>query len=114
LIGDLADRKMLDRTLVAVIGDFGRTPKINKNAGRDHWNFCYSVMFAGGGFKPGFIHGESDRIGGFPAKDPLIPGDIVSTIYHALGIPHDTEIRDRLNRPHRLVPVGKVANFLLG
>ncbi|GAB4158711.1 MAG: DUF1501 domain-containing protein [Planctomycetaceae bacterium] len=113
LIADLAERKMLDRTLVAVLGDFGRTPKINKNAGRDHWNFCYSIMFAGGGFKPGFIYGSSDRTGAFPNSDPLKPGDIVSTIYHTLGIAPHTEIRDRLNRPHRLVPDGHIANVLL-
>ncbi|MFQ5733335.1 MAG: DUF1501 domain-containing protein [Planctomycetaceae bacterium] len=113
LIQDLVDRRMLKRTLVAVLGDFGRTPKINKNAGRDHWNFCYSLMLAGGGFRRGLIHGTSDRIGGFPASLPLRPGDIVSTIYHALGIPHDREIRDRLNRPHRLVPQGRVVTALL-
>ncbi|MCH8829934.1 MAG: DUF1501 domain-containing protein, partial [Planctomycetes bacterium] len=59
LIQDLADRRLLDRTVIAVLGDFGRTPKINKNAGRDHWNHCYSVMFVGGGFRSGLIHGSS-------------------------------------------------------
>jgi hypothetical protein len=67
----------------------------------------------GGGFRPGLIHGSSDRIGAFPASSPTTPGDVISTIYHALGIPHDREIRDRLDRPHRLVPVGNVVAGLL-
>ena len=68
LLGDLHLRGLLDRTLVAVLGDFGRTPKINGNdAGRDHWNFCYSVMLAGGGIKPGYVFGASDKMGAFPA-----------------------------------------------
>lgn len=113
LIDDLVARRLLDRTLIAVMGDFGRTPKINKAAGRDHWNYCYSLMLVGGGFQPGLIYGSSDRIGAFPASNATTPGDIISTIYHALGIPHDREIRDRLDRPHRLVPVGNVVRGLL-
>ncbi len=114
LMTDLVDRGMLGRTLVAVLGDFGRTPKINaNNAGRDHWNFCYSLMLAGGGFKSGFIYGSSDTIGAFPASNPLVPGDIVSTMYHALGIRHDGEFRDPLNRPYRVVPAGDVVADLL-
>ena len=113
LIADLLDRGLLDRTLVAILGDFGRTPKINKNAGRDHWNFCYSLMVVGGGFAGGLIHGSSDRIGGYPGSDPLIPGDIISTIYHCLGIRPDGEIHDQLERPHRVVPSGDVRPELL-
>lgn len=115
LVADLADRGMLDRTLVAVLGDFGRTPKINgNNAGRDHWNHCYSLMLLGGGTKAGLIYGASDKIGAFPERNPLIPGDIVSTIYHLLGVSPDTEIRDALNRPYRLVPTGDVVPELIG
>ena len=114
LVADLADRGTLDRTLVAVLGDFGRTPKINKNAGRDHWNHCYSLMFIGGGFQSGLIHGSSDRIGASPATDPHTPGDVVSTMYHALGIRSDRLLYDRLERPHRLVPEGHVVSALLG
>ena len=114
LTSDLADRGMLDRTLIVALGDFGRTPKVNANAGgRDHWNFCYSLMMIGGGMKPGMIYGSSDATGAFPASNPLLPGDIISTIYHALGIPHDHELRDRLNRPHRLVSAGEVIDELL-
>jgi len=113
LIEDFAERGLLERTLIVVVGDFGRSPKINKAAGRDHWNYCYSLMLVGGGAKPGLIYGESDNIGGYPKKDPLIPGDIVSTIYHLLGIRHDRTLYDRLNRPHRLVPTGDVVNDLI-
>ncbi len=114
LLTDLADRGLLDRTIVAVFGDFGRTPKINANdAGRDHWNYCYSLMLLGGGFKQGLIYGTSDKTGAFPASDPLIPGDIVSTMYHCLGLRHDREIHDATNRPFRLVPTGDVVDALL-
>jgi hypothetical protein len=114
LLTDLADRGLLDRTIVAVFGDFGRTPKINANdAGRDHWNYCYSLMLLGGGFKQGLIYGSSDKTGAFPASDPLIPGDIVSTMYHCLGLRHDREIHDATNRPFRLVPTGDVVDALL-
>ncbi len=114
LLADLHDRGLLDRTLVAVLGDFGRTPKINANAaGRDHWNFCYSVMLAGGGIKPGFVFGASDRMGAFPADRPTGPGDIIATIYHQLGIDHRRELYDRFARPHRIVPVGDVRPEIL-
>jgi hypothetical protein len=109
LIGDLHERGLLDRTLVAIFGDFGRTPKINaNNGGRDHWNFCYSLMLVGGGLKGGLIYGSSDKIGAFPNSNPLVPGDIIATIYQALGVSHEAEIYDSQNRPHRLVPAGVV------
>jgi hypothetical protein len=114
LVTDLVDRGMLDRTLVAVFGDFGRTPKINgNNAGRDHWNFCYSLMLTGGGFNRGLIYGSSDSTGAFPASHPLVPGDIVSTIYRALGVLPTTEIHDQFQRPYQVVPGGEVVADLL-
>lgn len=114
LISDLADRGMLDRTLVAVLGDFGRTPKINaSDAGRDHWNFCYSVFLAGGGFKPGFVYGASDKIGAFPARNAMTPGDCIATLYHVLGIDAGMFIHDQFQRPHRLVPRGEIVGELL-
>jgi hypothetical protein len=114
LIGDLADRGMLERTVVAVLGDFGRTPRINaNNGGRDHWNFCYSVMLVGGGFQPGLIYGTSDSTGAFPASHPLVPGDIISTIYTALGVDPATDIHDPFLRPYRVVPAGEVVGDLL-
>jgi hypothetical protein len=113
LIEDLSDRGLLERTVIAVMGDFGRTPKINGNAGRDHWNWCYSLMLVGGGFRPGLIYGASDDTGAYPARDALIPGDIIATIYHALGIPHDGHVLDPLGRPFRIVPTGEVVPELL-
>jgi hypothetical protein len=108
LLDDLAVRGMLDRTLVAVLGDFGRTPKINGNgAGRDHWNFCYSLVLAGGGVKAGYVHGASDRIGAKPSRNPVTPADVIATIYELLGIPHDLELHDRLGRPLVLCPWGR-------
>jgi uncharacterized protein (DUF1501 family) len=114
LIADLSERGMLERTIVAVLGDFGRTPRINTNAGgRDHWNFCYSVMLVGGGFQPGLIYGTSDSTGAFPASHPLVPGDIISTIYTALGVDPTTDIHDQFQRPYRVVPAGEVVGDLL-
>lgn len=113
LLQDLDERGMLKRTIVAVMGDFGRTPKVNANAGRDHWNWCYSLQLFGGGFREGLIYGSSDAIGAYPASDPLIPGDIIATLYHALGIPHDMHLPDNLGRPLRILPVGDVVTELL-
>jgi hypothetical protein len=113
LVEDLADRGMLERTIVAVFGDFGRSPKINGAAGRDHWNWCYSLQLIGGGFQEGLIYGSSDETGAYPASSPLVPGDIIATLYHALGVPHDGLIHDPQDRPHRIVPVGEVVPELL-
>jgi len=114
LLRDLSERGMLDRTLVAVLGDFGRTPKINgNNAGRDHWNYCYSVMLAGGGIRPGLVYGASDKQGAFPADRPTTPADVIATIYHQLGIDHRRELYDRFARPHRIIPTGGVLRDLL-
>lgn len=114
LIADLADRGLLERTLIVALGDFGRSPKVNGNdGGRDHWNYCYSLMLVGGGVKSGYIYGASDKIGAFPARDPLVPGAIISTIYRLLGIAPDRELHDQLGRPHRLVPAGDPVPELL-
>ena len=114
LLADLAQRGMLERTLVVVTGDFGRTPKINgNNAGRDHWNYCYTIMLAGGGVKAGSVFGASDRIGAFPADRPVTPGDVLATIYQLLGIDHRRELFDAEQRPHRIVPRGDVISDLL-
>jgi hypothetical protein len=114
LVNDLSERGLLERTLVAVLGDFGRSPKVNaSDGGRDHWNYCYSLMLMGGGFRGGFVYGASDKIGAFPARDALVPGDVISTIYHALGIPPAYELHDAQNRPHRLVPAGSIVPELL-
>ncbi len=99
LLEDLEDRGMLDDTLVLWMGEFGRTPRINKLAGRDHWPQCYSLLMAGGGIKRGYVHGASDRIGAYPDQGLCRPEDISATMYHLLGINPETEIRDKLGRP---------------
>jgi hypothetical protein len=103
LLADLSDRGMLDRTLVAVAGEFGRTPKVNATAGRDHWGPAQSVLLAGGGVRGGQVYGATDRIAAYPVDRPVSPEDYLATIYHALGLPPDAEVRDREGRPHRLV-----------
>jgi hypothetical protein len=113
LLQDLHDRGRLERTLVVVMGEFGRSPRINGAAGRDHWNFCYTVMLAGGGIRGGLVHGASDRIGAQPSSHPLGPADIIATVYHCLGIPANRELRDRLGRPMQLVPWGSPIGELL-
>jgi hypothetical protein len=115
LLDDLDNRGMLERTLVAVLGDFGRTPKINGTAaGRDHWNFCYSLVIAGGGVKGGYVHGASDKIGAKPSRNPVTPADVIATIYECLGVPHDLELRDRLARPFTLCPWGSPIREAIG
>ncbi|MEZ6045548.1 MAG: DUF1501 domain-containing protein [Planctomycetaceae bacterium] len=113
LIADLHDRGMLERTVVAVLGDFGRSPKFNVDAGRDHWPYCYSLMLIGGGFKQGLIYGSSDDQGAFPASKPTTPSQVIATLYHTLGIAPDQLIYDAQNRPHTLVPEGEVIDELL-
>ena len=81
------------------MGDFGRTPKINKTAGRDHWPQCYTALLAGGGVKRGFVHGSSDKTGAYPASDPVRPDDLAATVFQLLGIDPKTEVQDALNRP---------------
>jgi len=103
LIEDLNDRGLLDRTLIAAAGEFGRTPKVNKDGGRDHWGACQSAFFAGGGIRGGQVYGNSDKVGAYPSDNPVSPGDFLATIYHALGLDPEDELRDRENRPHRLV-----------
>ncbi|MDR3637123.1 MAG: DUF1501 domain-containing protein, partial [Isosphaeraceae bacterium] len=107
LLADLNARGMLERTLVVVMGEFGRSPKVNAGAGRDHWNFGYSLLMAGGGIKAGHVHGASDKIGARPQRDPVVPAEIVATIYQCLGIPHDLELHDQLQRPLTVVPHGR-------
>ncbi|MCP4193015.1 MAG: DUF1501 domain-containing protein [Pirellulaceae bacterium] len=99
LIEDLANRGLLDKTLVINSGEFGRTPVINKQAGRDHWPNVYSTTLAGGGIKSGQTVGASDWKGGEVADQPISPADLLATMWHQLGISHQTEIRDSLNRP---------------
>lgn len=103
LLEDLEARGLLDETLVVWVGEFGRTPNINSaNAGREHWPRCYSAVFAGAGIQGGQIYGSSDRFGAYPATLPTNPADITATMFHALGIPADLEVRDPLDRPMKI------------
>lgn len=99
LIEDLDERGMLDRTLVVWVGEFGRTPRISSNGGRDHWPKCYTGLVAGGGTKRGHVYGKSDSIGAFAVEGQARPEDLAATMFSALGIDPETEIRDSLNRP---------------
>lgn len=99
LLEDLSDRGLLDDTLVVWMAEFGRTPKINPAAGRDHWGPVFSVALAGGGVRGGAIHGASDKIAAYPKDGRVTPQELHATIYHCLGIPKDAEVRDGLGRP---------------
>ncbi len=99
LLEDLDDRGLLDDTLVFWAGEFGRSPRINSLAGRDHWPACYTVLMAGGGIKRGYAHGASDRIGAYPSHSAVRPEDLSATLYHQLGIDPRSEVRDSLDRP---------------
>jgi len=112
LFADLADRGLLDETLVIFFNEFGRTPKINANGGRDHWPFCYSILLGGGGVKGGRVVGASDKTGAYPASDPYRPEDLLATIYHCLGVDPDAVLYDGLQRPHHLID-GKPIKALL-
>jgi len=102
LIEDLDERGLLDSTLVVALGEFGRTPKINSNAGRDHWPDCYTVLLAGGGVRGGAVYGSSDRMGAYPETNPVTPADLAATIYWRFGLDPETMIQDQTGRPHRL------------
>jgi len=99
LLEELEQRGLLDTTLVVWLGEFGRTPKINEKASRDHWPGCYTVLLAGGGVKRGFVYGESDKTASYPTRDPVRPEDLAATIYYLLGIDPHTEVSGANNRP---------------
>jgi uncharacterized protein (DUF1501 family) len=115
LITDLDQRGMLDDTLVMVLSEHGRTPKINKarGGGRDHWSQAYSVLLAGGGIARGRVIGKTDSIGGTVADRPVSPKDLLATAYHLLGYDLETTIRDKTNRPVSIVPGGQVLRDVL-
>jgi hypothetical protein len=113
LINDLSRTGLLSSTLVMVSSEFGRTPKINKDAGRDHWPKVFSVMLAGGGIKGGLVYGASNSTASEPDSDPVGPEDLATTIYHQLGIVADKELMAPGNRPIEIVDGGKVVKGLL-
>jgi hypothetical protein len=99
LLEDLADRGMLDETLVVCMAEFGRSPKINRQAGRDHWGYVYSAVLAGGGVRGGQAYGASDKSGGHPKAGQVRPEDLTATIFHCLGHHPETAIYDIFGRP---------------
>jgi hypothetical protein len=113
LIRDLDQRGLLDTTIVMVTSEFGRTPKINKDAGRDHWPRVFDVVFAGGGFKRGYVHGTSDPTGSEPDQDPLSVENMAATVYHQLGIAPEKKLIAPGNRPIDIVRNGSVVTELL-
>lgn len=113
LIGDLAERGMLERTMVVVCSEFGRTPMVNAGAGRDHWPRVFSTILAGGGVKPGYIHGASDAIAAEPAIDAVSPEDFACTIYKQLGIEPTKELMAPGNRPLEIVDGGSAVDAVL-
>jgi uncharacterized protein (DUF1501 family) len=113
LISDLANRGLLDSTLVMVSSEFGRTPKINNTAGRDHWPKVFSVVLAGGGIKKGSIYGTSDATATEPEDDPMTVEDMATTVYSCLGINADKELMAPGNRPIEIVDGGKIVKELL-
>ncbi len=104
LLEDLSQRGLLDETLVVWMAEFGRSPKINAAAGRDHWGHVFSVALAGGPVRGGQVYGASDRIGAQPKDGRVQPQDLTATLFHCLGIRPDSEIRDALGRP---VPISR-------
>jgi Protein of unknown function (DUF1501) len=114
LLEDLEQRGLWEKTVVVVMGEFGRTPRINKDAGRDHWGLCQSVLLAGGPLKKGYVHGSSDRIGAYPAGDPVDPVDIHATIYHAMGLNPELMIHDHLGRPFPVCTGRVVTPLVMG
>lgn len=114
LLQDLHDRGLLDNTLVVWFGDFGRTPKINPSAGRDHWATAGVACMGGGGVKTGQVVGATNALGEFVTDNPVTPQDLAATVYHTLGVPLDRWYRTRDGRPIELVPEGKPVKQLVG
>ena len=112
LIDDLHDRGLLDETLVVWMGEFGRTPKINARGGRDHWGNVFSVALAGGGIRPGVVHGESDAMGAQPKEGVVRPENLVATIFHCLGLSPEATILDHQGRPNHIATGSPVETLI--
>ncbi|HSH96306.1 MAG TPA: DUF1501 domain-containing protein [Roseimicrobium sp.] len=113
LIRDLDQRGMLDSTLVMITTEFGRTPMINKTAGRDHWPKVFSIVLAGGGIKRGYVHGSSDATGGEPEENPLTVANFAATVYNQMGIDSTKALMAPGGRPTAIVYEGEVVKSLL-
>ena len=113
LITDLAQKGMLERTLVLVTSEFGRTPRINPDRGRDHWPKVFSVILAGGGIKAGCVHGASNADGSEPERDPVMPPDLAATVFTQLGIDPTRKLMSPGDRPIDIVRHGQVIKDIL-
>ncbi len=113
LVSDLDRRGLLDTTIVWVTSEFGRTPKVNKESGRDHWARCYSMMLAGGGFQRGLVHGASDSTGGEPVRDAVTLENLIATIYHQMGIDANKELVAFGTRPIEIIRDAQVVKPLI-
>lgn len=119
LIEDLDQRGLLEETLLVAVGEFGRSPQKgvstsgngNSADGRDHWPYCYTAIIAGAGVKRGYVHGQSDKTGSAPLSDPVHPGELLASIYHAFGIHPETIVHNHLNQPRELVKAEAVTAF---
>ena len=114
LLGDLGERGLLQTTLVVVMGEFGRTPKLNTRAGRDHWPRVFSVLLAGGGISGGQVFGSSDRVGESPKDQPVTPADLAATLFTLLGVDPRGELRTPDGRPVQVNQGGQVIRSLIG
>jgi uncharacterized protein (DUF1501 family) len=114
LIGDMHERGLMQETLLLVMGEFGRTPKINKDAGRDHWGRAGSMIFAGAGVRPGTVIGATDRNGAFVTERPVRPADVAFTVYDALGIDPRKILRTPEGRPVEILDQGSSVTELYG
>lgn len=108
---DLEERGLLDSTLVIVMGEMGRSPRVNSSAGRDHWPQCGFSLLTGGGVKAGMVYGATDNQAAYPVSDPVHPSELVATIYHLLGIDPHMIVHDRLGRPF---PIARGGDPILG
>jgi uncharacterized protein (DUF1501 family) len=113
LLEDLEARGLLDETLICVMSEMGRTPKINGNAGRDHWTFCYGALMAGGGIQGGAVYGESDSQAAYVKDKPVSTSDLCSTIYHCLGIDPGFRVPDFAGRPVEISHGGRVIDEIV-
>jgi uncharacterized protein (DUF1501 family) len=112
LVEDLSDRGLLQETLVLMMGEFGRSPRFNKDGGRDHWPGCYSLVMAGAGIPGGRIYGASDKLAAAPLSDPVSPDGLLAGVYHLAGVNPSAEIHDQQHRPYRLVDAEPVPGLM--
>jgi uncharacterized protein (DUF1501 family) len=112
-VDDLADRGMDRDVLLVITGEFGRTPKLNSAAGRDHWAPLSTLALAGGGLKIGQVVGESTARAEAPKSRPISPQDLMATVFHVLGIPQDLHYTDQMGRPVAMIDGGKVISELV-